>query len=389
MKKQLTVALGLAVLATPAFATKARLQALGEDVNGSYYVNDNRNIFLNPAQVNNHRDLVTFELGDTTGATDATATPRAEGGVFKQGGNLVYGVQLGSEANTSNGFRTAGGVAIEEENNIDLFVGGDTGLKWGANVTYSKSEDDEVAGAAGTNDPSQEAIRTSFGVIMGDTQVFGGLDITNKAEDAAGNEFDGDLGYRLGAIQAWNGYSIFADWESLGAEADDGTDKFDIKSKTLDVGIARVSRLNDRASLFTRVQYSMVDVENEANAGAPGAFGGASGCSAAASVGCEEYKSSFIPVVAGLEVEATSWLTLRASVQQTIWGSEEDATNERGIQESTAVNAGASLKFGELAVDGVIGNTNAAGATGANTAQGAGALRTDVLMTRVGMTYRF
>ena len=43
MKKQLTVALGLAVLATPAFATKARLQALGEDVNGSYYVNDNRN----------------------------------------------------------------------------------------------------------------------------------------------------------------------------------------------------------------------------------------------------------------------------------------------------------------------------------------------------------
>jgi len=56
MKKQLTVALGLAVLATPAFASKARLQALGEDVNGSFYVNDLRNVFLNAANVNNYKD---------------------------------------------------------------------------------------------------------------------------------------------------------------------------------------------------------------------------------------------------------------------------------------------------------------------------------------------
>lgn len=83
MKKQLIVALGLAVLATPAFASKARLQALGEDQYGSFYVNDNRNVFLNAANVNNHKDLATFEWGATTAATDATATPRSEGGVFK------------------------------------------------------------------------------------------------------------------------------------------------------------------------------------------------------------------------------------------------------------------------------------------------------------------
>ena len=68
MKKQLTVALGLAVLATPAFATKARLQALREDIYGSYYINDNRNIWLNPAQITNHKDLVTFEWGDASGS---------------------------------------------------------------------------------------------------------------------------------------------------------------------------------------------------------------------------------------------------------------------------------------------------------------------------------
>ncbi|HXH74630.1 MAG TPA: hypothetical protein VNJ08_06670 [Bacteriovoracaceae bacterium] len=384
MKKQLTVALGLAVLATPAFATKARLQSLGEDVNGSFFVNDNRNIFLNPAQINNHRDLVTFELGDTSTPLDSTATPKAEGGVFKQGGNLVYGVQLGSESNASNHFRTAAGLAgADEENNIDLFVGGDTGLKWGANVTYTSSDKDEAAGAAGTNDPEQSAVRTRMGVIMGDTQVFGGINVTNDAEDAVGSEFEGDLGYRVGVIQAWNGYSIFGDFQSLEAEGEVAGTKSDLKARTINAGIGKVSRLNDRANLYTRVQYSNVDAENE---GATAGFGAS--CNSSLSLNCEEYKASFVPVVAGLEVEATSWLSLRASVQQTVWGSEEDADNERPFGESTVVNAGATLKFGELAVDGVIGNTTGA-ATGPHTATGAGTLRSDVLMTRVGMTYRF
>jgi poly-gamma-glutamate capsule biosynthesis protein CapA/YwtB (metallophosphatase superfamily) len=104
MKKQLIVALGLAVLATPAMASKARLQALGEDTFGSFYINDNRNIFLNAAHVNNHKDFVTFETGSTIadGADDSAAAPRPEGGVFFGQGNLVYGVQLGNESNTSN-----------------------------------------------------------------------------------------------------------------------------------------------------------------------------------------------------------------------------------------------------------------------------------------------
>src|SRR6476659_1261938 len=101
MKKQLTVALGLAVLATPAFATKARLQALGEDNYGSAYINDNRNVWLNAAQINNHKDLVTYEFGSNQTADNA-ATPRGEGGIFKAMGNMVYGVQFGGASTTAN-----------------------------------------------------------------------------------------------------------------------------------------------------------------------------------------------------------------------------------------------------------------------------------------------
>src|SRR5690606_4845414 len=104
---------------------------------------------------------------------------------------------------------------------------------------------------------------------------------------------------------------------------------------------------------------------------------------------CEEYKATYIPVVVGLEHESTSWLTLRASVGAVVWGGEEDKKDERTFSDTVAVNAGATLKFGELSIDGVIGNAGAAGVAGDNTAASNGTLRTDALMTRVGMVYRF
>jgi hypothetical protein len=404
MKKQLVVALGLAVLATPAFASKARLQALGEDVNGSFYINDNRNVFLNAANVNNHKDLATFEWGDTTETTDGTGTPRAEGGVFKTMGNMVYGVYLGSESNTSNAFRGASGVTTTEENNIDLFVGGDAGMKWGANLTYSKSADDES-----DNDSNQQALRTRLGVIAGDIEGYANLSLTNKAESGTGAtdaEFKGKLGYQIGAIYNLNEYRVFADYRSNSGEADGALDG-DIKSSQVQVGAGRASKLNDKATLFTKASLVMVNAENDTSATVTGDFnnpwnagGDDIACGNTTAIFCEEYKSTSVPVVIGLEYDAASWLTLRTSIAQTIWGKEEDKDNKRGFQDSTVVNAGATLKFGELSVDGVIGNSASVGvadadagdstnSTGDNTSSGGGVLRTDNLMSRVSMTYRF
>ena len=395
MKKQLVVALGLTVLATPAFASKARLQALGEDTYGSFYVNDNRNVFYNAAQVNNHKDLVTFEFGDTTAnnatsGVDSTESPRAEGGVFKSMGNLVYGVYLGSESNTGNGFRAASAVNLaqaSEENNIDLFVAGDAGVKWGANLTYSKSGKDEKAGVG---DASQEAIRTRLGVIAGDIEGFANINITNKAEDSNGDEFKGKLGFQVGAIYNINDYRAFAEYRDFSGEAK-GTQDGDLKASQLQVGAGRTSKLNDKATLFTKAQFQMNKGSNDtALAGTVGTLDGVSGCSLAGAVACEEYKAMFVPVVVGLEYDAASWLVLRGSVSQTVWGKEEDKDDSRPFHNTTVVNAGATLKFGELSVDGVIGNSaSGAAASGTDTSEGAGNLRTDNLMSRVSMTYRF
>lgn len=383
MKTQLTLALGLAVLAAPAFASKARLQALGEDNYGSQYINDNRNIWLNAAQINNHKDLVTYEFGSENVSDDA-ATPRGEGGVFKTMGNMVYGVQFGGASSTANGLRTAAGLAgASEQNNIDVFVGGDAGMKWGANLGYAKSANENRANGA-----SAESMRSRLGVIMGDLQVYANVNLINNAKgtNATGAKFEGDLGYQVGAIQAWDGNTVFADYRSFDAEGNIAGTKSDINLMQLQVGIGRVERLNDKTNLFAKASYVMGEAENEA---VTSQFGTANCGTGNAALFCEEYKSSQVPVVVGLETEATSWLTLRASVGSVIWGSEEDKSNERTIQNSTAVNAGATLKFGELSVDGVIGNGTAGGAAPAANETASGTIRTDSLLTRVAMTYRF
>ena len=411
MKKQLTVALGLAVLATPAFASKARLQALGEDSYGSFYVNDNRNIWLNAAQINNHKDLVTYEFGGTAD-NDNADTPRGEGGVYKTMGNMVYGVHFGGASNTANNLRLGAGLVdsttttpsgtASEKNNVDVFVGGDAGLKWGANLGYAKTSDESSV-------ESSESMRTRLGVIMGDTQVYANVNLINNAKGlsdltAVGGgtgaaKFEGKLGFQVGAIHAWEGSTLFVDYRKFDAQgkitgAIPGQGKEDQMIQQLQVGIGRVERLNDKTNLFLKGQLTYAKAENDnAIAAAQGAFGGLCDTSA---YFCKEYKTTRVPVVIGIETEAASWLTLRASIAQAVWGTEKDAKNERSIANNTSVNAGATLKFGELSVDGVIGNNNGttsstpASTTNAQAGSGTnGSLRTDNLMTRVSMTYRF
>jgi hypothetical protein len=365
MKKQLIVALGLAVLATPAFASKARLQALGEDTNGSFYINDNRNIFLNAAHVNNHKDFVTFETGNTTGdaADDSASAPRPEGGVFFGQGNLVYGVQLGNESNTSNSLRTWAG-ANTEQNNIDLFVGGDAGMKWGANVTYGNTSESATTHGDST-------LRTRLGVVAGDIEGFANINIKNEATSQAGADFEGKMGYQIGGSYSMNAYKFFGEYRSIKGENNVSDNQ--IETGLIRIGAGRTDKLNDKASLFSKLEVNRSTVNDEA------------GLVATAD---EDVVTTNLPLTIGLEYDAASWLAVRGSISQSVMSNiSEDDTSSRNIDDTTVVNLGATLKFGEMSVDGVIGNNSDAGvasATGTN-----GQLRTDTLMSRVSVSYNW
>jgi len=362
MKKQLTVALGLAVLATPVFASKARLQALGESTNGSFYINDNRNVFLNPEAVNAHSDLVTYEWGqDVNSATpDTTATPNAEGGFFKSHGSFNYGVQLGRVLSSQNGFEKLGNT-YRPGNAIDLFVGGDAGIKWGAQATYQKAYDD-------ANKDKTHTYDLALGATQGNLSGFINYGIGAKAEDN-NVEVKRKGTYSIGGSYKMMGMTAFGQYSRAEFEKDNANDDTYTSTGWL-LGVGREHKLTDKTVMFTRLSGSQFTETLPAGATTTRA----------------------VPVTIGFEHDVNSWMVLRGSVAQNLWSSvRAQGGDKSNVANTTVVNAGATLKFGDLNVDGVVGNNSDAtnAGLGASTAAGKGQLRTDSLMSRVSVTYRF
>lgn len=402
MRKQLAVAFGLAVVATPALATKARLEALGEDNFGSYYINDNRNYFLNVARINDHKDLVTYEFGrsgnsSTGGSVDSAANPIAQGGFTKGHGNLVYGLQFGNSTPSVGAVRALANQ--QEVQPWELMVGGDAGIKWGAGLVY----ENYAEGQPGTTTRARsESARVRVGAMMGEMELFANVSLKNKAKNNEA-QAEGDIGFLVGASTMVQNYRIFAEFTKIGAEYRDNavgiTSNQDADVSRIKIGAGRAERLNDRATLFAKLQLVRETLEDDGgkllttNAGNLGGNG-------ASTLQAGEYEKYLLPLNIGLEYAATSWLDLRASVGQNIWSSVEvdpktgSKFDGRSLA-STAVRAGASLKFGEFAIDGLISTSDDSSATSTNLAadgstnSGNGNLRADNLMTRVSMIYRY
>ena len=365
MKKQVAIAMGLAVLSTSAFASKARLEALGQDADGSQFVDDARNVLLNPAHLNYHKDFVTMEFGDTSNPDDAAASPKAEGGMFKASGNMVYGIYFGNE-NDNDDRDTAMGTAnvVNDTNNTDFFIAGDAGVQWGARLSYHQFKNKQ-----GGADQKSDLTTLRVGVISGDTEGFLKFGLTNKAENGTAEfeaKTDMDLGitHSVGDMDYILRY-ISREFEDAAGDAN--------KAQNTHIGVARNYKLNDKAQAWASAFYKMDSTDNE--------------------IGTDsESKNNYLPVVIGLEYMAKDWLTLRGSVGQEIMGENEDTAGDKATNGNTTfVAAGASLVFGDLSVDGLISNNANGDETVDNTttAGGSGNLRTDALMSRVSMTYKF
>lgn len=363
MKKHIASILGLALLSTGAFASKARLQALGEDTYGSFFIDDARNVTLNPAMLNFHKDFITMEWGDTSNATDAAATPRAEGGMFKASGNMVYGLYFGDESNTANTLRilAMGANAVTESNNTNLYIAGDAGVQWGVKLTHHSYKDE-------ANDVDSNAMRTAIGIISGDVEAFLKMGLQNKAEKG-NSEFEGKGSFQIGVTYGMGDMDYMLELRSIQTEDADGEE---FKAQYTRLGAAKTYKLNDKATAWASAWYMMDNEEHD-------------------QLGVDvESKKAYLPVKLGLEVMVKDWLALRGSVGGNVIGTEEDAAGDKKtIEDSTFVNAGAGIMLGDLTIDGMIGNHNNATTVGESTAGGNGTLRTDTLLSRVSMTYKF
>lgn len=414
MKNLILLAIGATLLSTSAFATKARLEALGEDQFGSQYVDDNRNMFLNAAEIHNHHDFLVFDAGDTNNLTDNAATPKASGGYFTKRDGAVMGVYLGQDSNTAaqlrggalSALQTAGAISVGElqtyaaevnnDNTLDLFYGRDGSMKWGVRFSYSASSNEQ--GGTGYGESSQEGILLGLGALKGDWSYYANLGLSNKAEiqeldDSTSNltdgkdmEIEGSIGVQVGAIKdLGQGARAFIEYRSIGIEQDGlgtiGSSNFDNKWEVqrINVGWAKAHKVNDSFTAFYRAEYFQETNENFAY------------------VEDYEFNTSYTKFTLGFESVATSWLVVRGSISNFLTSEEdEDGGSSDGKRTLEGVNLamGATLKFGDFAIDGLIANDTDGDGTlneGGTTAEDDkdGILRTDSLMSRVSLVYNF
>jgi len=397
MKKQIIAATTLALLSTGAFASKARMAALGQSTNGSFYMqDDSRYIFSNPAGLNEMTNYVTVETGTARNggaAPTSNATPSAEGGFFRQVGSFSYGVYLGGDRDNNNSLRNntaatnadtvayallsnqstfATGITraaatgfLNTGNSADVFIGGDAGLQWGARVNISTDKYD--VGSAGLK---QNALGVSFGVIMGSLDAYVNADLSDKSEGALTtgktSKWEADLGLRIGANYKIMGMNVFGEYDKSGFKyTNTGVLTTTGKSTVITVGAAKVWDMGEKGRWFTdiKVRSTSVSLDNATTKAELGALS--------------------VPLTAGFEADAASWLTLRGSVSSSVFGDGEykgmaAAKNGKFKNgQTTGIGAGATLKFGQVVIDGSLQGV------------GTGTLTTSILLGDVSLTYNF
>lgn len=407
MKKHVMIAAGLAVLSTSAFASKARMEALGQGTGGSLYLEDTRRIFVNPAHLNNLKNYVVTEWGEA-GAADSTNAPNAEGGFFREMGNFAYGLYVGNTEDAQNSIRKAsatgyGGrttldlgnaATLKQTDSLDFFFAGDMGVQWGARLHYAKNSSETTGDPSAANnfEKSQSAFGLGLGITMGALDVYTNLDLTDKSEGgvAKADKFEADLGLNLGASYTFGGMTAFVDYSKVGAEYAEfqsATSTFTdmTEQTTIAVGVAKIHEVSSTAVVVFDMRYAMISGEDKDQ-------------TSATVTNTYEMDEKKLALTVAFETDATSWLTLRGSVSQNLpvlsaietksnVGGTASATVKKTDSDTTSVNAGATLSFGKLKVDGTIGTT---GVSRAGTASASnGVLSLDNLMTRVGVHYWF
>lgn len=393
--KNLLLVLSLVITASPAFASRARLESLGEGKNGSYYVNDGRNIFLNPAAISAYKKKMFFEFGTAAPAADSVAASKAQGGFTNTFGDFTYGLYLGRESdrmanlvtalNGANGFNSA--VFITPDHALDFFFGGGDSLKWGFDVFYQGGLD-----STATTKRTASLFGVKLGVDVSNFQVFTTVGITSSlANDPATATSNltakGKISVDLGATYTMDEMTYLAKFTTFGTEVTGGTTSLSTGTTTtpstmaFGLGAGWKKEASKSVTVYSRVQFDyQADDTKTATA-------------AATTVTASKYYN--FPLVVAAEAQATSWLTVRGSIAHSIMGQSQTGGNiKTSLDDTTSVAGGLGLNFGDLTIDGIIGTSTAIAAGGSEmgTYNQSGAqfgLGDTRMMGRLAMTYNF
>lgn len=167
------------------YASIARLTALGQNNNGSFYIRDFTNILLNPAYINHYHNFGNIEFGSDT------SSPTAQGQLYVKTGKFHWGAYIGRDTNNNRGS------FLDSENTHELTIGRNyKNYSLGITTWFSKSSQDTTSGVTKKE--------KSHGIRIGSLGSFWGayleLDLENKASGASvsEDEWKADTGIKIG-----------------------------------------------------------------------------------------------------------------------------------------------------------------------------------------------
>ncbi len=380
MKQLLVIAIALA--STNAFASRARVKSLGN----SAHITDTQSIFSNPAKMFLMGDFVSLESGKTdTNNAAAAANPNdnAEGTLVRSMGDAKVGLALGHKSENASMFglrsmlaaTVAANSKFEQQNPIELSYGMKSGdMTWAATLVYSNYNDKK-------NEIKEDSAGVRLGLLMGAWDINVGIGLSSNVKDklanggapATGVDFKGTGSYQVFAGYNMGSLYTYGDVTIAGAKMerqDTGAELANVDATRISIG-AIESIKKDGNEFFYGAKLASFTQKNKT---APE----------------NKVTTLTLPVTVGLEAEATSWMTLRGSLTQTVLiNNSKDETTPADPSDTefapgannTVAAIGAGLKFNKITVDGTL-----EGLTGAAPSQD---LSGDTLLTTVGLTYMF
>lgn len=398
MFKSILTATAVLTMAAPAMASKARMAAL----QNAPHIADAQSIFDNPARAYLMGDFATLEMGATStsrvgangpenyttnGGTAGIGTyysAGAEGGFVRSYGDSKVGVYLGRKSPFTTRVRSILGFT-GQENPLEIMYGFQAmDLKWGASFNYSKSEP-KTAGAA----QKQDAMGIRLGVNATTWEAALSLGLGSKATGNAASalglttadadsEYKGTTGFKVSGGYWLDQTYIFANYYQDGVELSGMTGAGDfagvteakIEQSQYEIGVIDTIKA-DGVNFFYGVSYiGFKSDDKKDNAAVDGAF---------------KVDQSQLPFVVGVEADAASWLTLRASAKQNVLvgSTKANAGESKTNVNNTTVALGAGIKLNKFMLD----STLVAGSVPA--AQGNGTIDAANLMANASLTYLF
>lgn len=363
MKKTLLIA-ALSMAAAPAFASKARLSALGD----AEHLSDIQRTFDRPYEATMHGEYATIEFGGATGK------PNAEAGFTRQ---VSEGNYLGFYVNRKpaallaaiDGTTAENPVTALLDNSINVFYGSRAGeMAWGVNLFYLAS--DKKGGftdATPTTFTSGKAdvMGLSLGAAAGNWEADAVIGLAGKATfEGAGVDAEmqstSNMTFR-GAYKMDNMY-YFAKYGMGGAKFENnGSEVSKGESTNIEVGLVN-SMKSEGAEFFYGVSY-MMETEKE-------------------KVADTKTETNSLPLIVGVEADANSWMVLRGSVTHNLpflSSTKSDGGSANTLSGNTTIGAGAGFKMNKFTVDALFQTAD----TGDFGFDAAG------FVSNIGMTYAF